>query len=143
MYGGIDKDFEKIPFFGETKKYIYSLWRTFKKEGLIKTPYFKRPMYKDYLQDTNPNKLFNYLLQASETENNLYVINEVNYLLGQYNSELILYTYDSLLFDYDMKDGKELLLKLKHLMSQNGKYPVKINAGINYHVMQNMTAKVV
>ena len=143
LYGGIDKDFEKIPFFGETKKYIYSLWRTFKKEGLIKTPYFKRPMYKDYLQDTNPNKLFNYLLQASETENNLYVINEVNYLLGQYNSELILYTYDSLLFDYDIKDGKELLLKLKHLMSQNGKYPVKINAGINYHAMQNMTAKVV
>ena len=143
LYGGIDKDFEKIPFFGETKKYIYSLWRTFKKEGLIKTPYFKRPMYKNYLQDTNPNKLFNYLLQASETENNLYVINEVNYLLGQYNSELILYTYDSLLFDYDMKDGKELLLKLKHVMSQNGKYPVKINAGVNYHTMQNMTSKVI
>ena len=142
LYGGIDKDFEKIPFFGETKKYIYSLWRSFKKDGLIKTPYFKRPMYKNYLQDTNPNKLFNYLLQASETENNLYVINEVNSLLGQYNSELILYTYDSLLFDYDMKDGKELLLKLKHVMSQNEKYPVKINAGINYHAMQNMTAKV-
>jgi len=143
LYGGIDKDFEKIPFFGETKKYIYSLWRTFKKDGYITTPYFKRPMYKNYLQDTNPNKLFNYLLQASETENNLYMINEVNSLLGQYNSELILYTYDSLLFDYDIKDGKELLLKLKHVMSQTDKYPVKINAGINYHAMQNMTSKVI
>ena len=61
----------------------------------------------------NPNKLFNYLLQASETENNLYVLNEINSLLGQYSSDLILYTYDSLLIDFDVKDGRELIMKLQ------------------------------
>ena len=76
----------------------------------------------------NPNKLFNYLLQASETENNLHVINEVNGILHEYNTELVLYTYDSLLFDFDMKDSKDLILKLKTIMSQSNKYPVKIKA---------------
>jgi len=143
LYGGIDKDFEKIPFFGKTKKYIYKLWNEFKKQGYIKTPYFKRPMYKKYLHETNPNKLFNYLLQASETENNLYVINEINSLLGQYNSDLILYTYDSLLIDFNIGDGRELIMKLQEVMSQNNKYPVKIKAGINYHTMNDMTSKLV
>ena len=36
LYGGIDKDFEKIPFFCKTKKYIYKLWNEFKKQGYIK-----------------------------------------------------------------------------------------------------------
>jgi len=89
----------------------------------------------------NPNKLFNYLLQASETEYNLHVINNVNDLLRDYNTDIILYTYDSLLFDYDLKDGKELLLKLREVMSQAGKFPVKTKAGVNYHVMTDMTSR--
>jgi hypothetical protein len=141
LYGGIDKDFEKVPFFGKTKKYIYKLWDKFKKNGYVETPFMKRPLYKNCLHDMNPNKLFNYLLQASETENNLFMINEINHLLGQYNSELILYTYDSLLFDYDINDGKELIIKLQALMSQSNKYPVKIKAGVNYHAMTDMTSR--
>tara|TARA_R100001443_G_scaffold109514_1_gene120857 strand:+ start:1306 stop:2655 length:1350 start_codon:yes stop_codon:yes gene_type:complete len=143
LYGGIDKDFEKIPFFGKTKKYIYKLWSSFKKQGYIKTPYFQRPMYKKYLHETNPNKLFNYLLQATETEHNIHIINSLNGTLSKYNSKLILYTYDSLLFDFDLQDGKELIVKIKEDMSDNGKYPVKIQAGINYHSMNDMTSKLV
>ena len=90
----------------------------------------------------NRNKLFNYLLQASETENNLHVINEVNGVLHKYNTELILYTYDSLLFDFDIRDGKDLIIKLRETMSKSNKYPVKIKAGVNYHKMQDMTSKV-
>ena len=100
-------------------------------------------MHKDYLHDTNPNKLFNYLLQATETEHNMHVINIVNGTLSKYNSKLILYTYDSLLFDFDLRDGKELILKIEEEMSEKGKYPVKIKAGINYHSMNDMTSKLV
>ena len=142
LYGGIDKDFEKVPFFGKVKQYINKLWKTYKKQGFIETPYFKRPLYAKYLHDMNPNKLFNYLLQASETENNLHVINEVNGVLHEYNTELILYTYDSLLFDFDMRDGKDLIVKLRETMSKSNKYPVKIKAGVNYHKMQDMTSRV-
>jgi len=143
LYGGIDKDFEKIPFFGKTKKYIYKLWSEFKRDGYIKTPYFNRPMHKEYLHETNPNKLFNYLLQATETEHNIHVINTLNGTLSKYNTKLILYTYDSLLFDFDMRDGKDLILKIKDEMSEKGKFPVKIQAGINYHSMNDMTGKLV
>lgn len=143
LYGGIDSDFAKVPFFGKTKKFINFLWDIFNKNGYVHTPFFKRPLYKKHLQEMNPNKLFNYVLQATETENNINVLNSVNELLQEYNTELILYTYDSLLFDYDLKDGKELLIKLKNVMSQAGKYPVKTKAGVNYHTMSDMTSKIV
>ena len=141
LYGGIDKDFEKVPFFGKTKSFINNLWSNFKENGFVVTPRMKRPLYKNCLHDMNPNKLFNYLLQASETEYNLRVLNDVNDLLSEYNTNIILYTYDSLLFDYDMKDGKELLIKLKDVMSQSGRFPVKTKAGVNYHAMTDMTSR--
>ena len=63
----------------------------------------------------NANKLFNYFLQSMETEYSLSAINEVNEFIQNYNSKVILYTYDSLLFDYDMRDGRDFILKLKDL----------------------------
>ena len=142
LYGGIDDDFATIPFFKKTRSYIRSLWSNFKENGFVVTPLMKRPLYKNCLHDMNPNKLFNYLLQASETEYNLHVINNVNDLLCDYNTDIILYTYDSLLFDYNIADGKELLLKLREVMSQSGKFPVKTKAGVNYHVMKDMTSRI-
>ena len=90
----------------------------------------------------NANKLFNYFLQSMETEYSLSVINEVNEFIQNYNSKVILYTYDSLLFDYDMTDGRDFILKLKDLMSSNGKMPVKLKAGSNLHDLQDMTNKI-
>ena len=142
LYGGIDKDFEKVPFFGQTKKFINKLWNDFKNKGYVVTPKMKRPLYKEYLHDMNPNKLFNYVLQASETEYNLSMLNDVNDLLCEYNTNIILYTYDSVLFDYDVKDGRELILKLRNVISQAGRFPVKTKAGINYHAMTDMTSRI-
>ena len=83
----------------------------------------------------NPSKLFNYLLQATETENNLYMINEVNHLLNEYSSELILYTYDSFLFDFDKSEAKVLYKEIKNIFkSKNLK--TKISYGANYKFSQ-------
>jgi hypothetical protein len=142
LYGGIDKDFEKVPFFGKTKTYINKLWSIFKSKGSVVTPLMKRPLYAKHLHDMNPNKLFNYVLQASETEYNLSILNDINDLLCEYNTNIILYTYDSVLFDYDIKDGKELLLKLRNVMSRAGRFPVKTKAGVNYHAMTDMTSRI-
>jgi len=141
LYGGIDKEFEKIPFFGKTKQYIANVWKQFKRDGYIVTPKFKRPIAASSIADANAGKVFNYLLQATETEHNMHVINNVHELLRDYNSRLILYTYDSLLFDFDLDDGKELIFKIKETISAGG-YPVKIKAGVNYHGMTDMTNKV-
>ena len=142
LYGGIDDDFAKIPFFKKTRSFIRSLWSNFKENGVVVTPLMKRPLYKNCLHDMNPNKLFNYLLQASETEYNLHMINDVNDLLCEYNTNIILYTYDSLLFDYNIADGKELLIKLREVMSQSGRFPVKTKAGVNYHAMMDMSSRI-
>ena len=100
-------------------------------------------MHKDNLFEMNPNKLFNYQLQASETEHNMLVLNELNEYMSERDSKLILYTYDSFLFDFNLDEGKDKILELKNIISENGKYPVKIKAGINYGVMKDMTSKVV
>ena len=141
LYGGIDKDFAKIPFFGEVKNYVSSLWKAYKRYGFIKTEQFKRPMHSEHLHEMNPNKLFNYQLQAGETEHNLHIINDVNEMIQSYKSKLILYTYDSLLFDYNLDDGKQFLIDIKNTISGNGKFPVKIKAGINYQGMKDVTSR--
>ena len=93
------------------------------------------------MPEMNANKLFNYLLQATETEHNIQVLKELQSIKG-YESQLVLYTYDSVLFDFNMNDGKKFLLEMQSTMSSNGKFPVKIKAGVNYHVMQDMTNRV-
>jgi hypothetical protein len=43
----------------------------------------------------------------------------------------VLYTYDSILFDFSKEDGKELLTDLEEILSENGKYPVKFKFSKN------------
>jgi len=143
LYGGIDKDFATIPFFGKVKNYVSSLWQEYKKYGFVKTEYFKRPMRKNNLNDMNPNKLFNYQLQAAETEHNMLVLNELNDCMIDMSSKLILYTYDSFLIDYNLQDGKKAIKLIKDVISEQNKYPVKLKAGINYSAMKDMTSKAV
>jgi hypothetical protein len=99
-------------------------------------------MFQRNLADMNANKLFNYLLQASETEYNIKRVLDLNKLLLSYQTKLVLYTYDSFLFDYDMQDGRQMLIDIRDSMSLSGKFPVKIKAGTNYHEMHDMTYKV-
>ena len=142
LYGGVDKDFAKIPFFGKVKDFTYKLWQEYQSKGYMETAILNRKLFRNAMSDMNPSKLFNYYLQSMETEYNMAVMNEVNALLGPYDTKLILYTYDSLLFDFNIKDGKDLIIKLKNTMTNN-KFPVKIKAGKTMHDMQNMTEKVV
>ena len=138
LYGGIDDDFAQIPFFGKVRDYIQRTWSRFKRDGIIYTPLLNRPMYKSNLPDMNPNKLFNYILQATETEHNMHVIRHVLDYLQDYKSMLMLYTYDSLLFDFDLNDGGHVIDSLIDIISDKGKYPVKIKAGIDYNTMKLM-----
>ena len=141
LYGGVDKDFAKITFFGKVKDFTYTLWKKFQSKGYMETAILKRKLFRNAMSDMNPSKLFNYYLQSMETEYNMAMINKVNALLGPYDTKLILYTYDSLLFDFAIKDGKQLILDIKKLMT-NGKFPVKLKAGKSMQDLQNMTEKI-
>jgi len=128
LYGGIPKEFENIEFFKLTKQFIFSLWDTYNRSGFIKTPLYKRKLKKKNLGDLIPQKLFNYYIQAYETEANFDMIEMINDRLDGLNTKLILNTYDSFTLDFDLKDGKDLIFDIKEKL----KYPTKIKWGTDY-----------
>ena len=86
----------------------------------------------------NKQKLFNYYIQAYETEQNIIIMNDIFKVLEGYNSKLVLYTYDSFLFDFNMKDGTNFMKDIKKAM----KYPIKAQFGANYDDMKDVSDKI-
>ena len=132
LYGGVQPEYEHIPFFTQTSKFIDNLWKTFRQDGYIKTTIFGKELNRNFFTDLNKNKLFNYLLQNMETERNMLVIQDLQKYLTNRKTKIVLYTYDSLLFDYNTTEGKEVILKIKQIMEQGG-YPVTLSIGADYH----------
>ena len=142
LYGGIPKEIaENIPFFGEVDKYIKSKWSEYKKNFSVLSDIYNKRIHSDNLSDMNPNKLFNYLIQLAETESNMNVISDIKELLQDKKSKLVLYLYDSFLFDFNKEDGKDLIINIKKIIERQGKYPTKIKVGQNYHKMSDVTEK--
>ena len=42
-----------------------------------------------------------------------------------------------------MEDGLNYLKKVKEIIEQNGKFPVKVSWGVDYHEMKDITEKFV
>ena len=141
LYGGISDDVSDNPFFSKVNDYIKLLWNDYKTNNFVQSYIYNRKIYRKNLHDMNPNKLFNYMIQLMETENNIKILNKLQPKLQQYNSKLVLYNYDAFLFDFDTKDGLEFLKMVKETIESDGKYPVKISRGVNYHEMDDITEK--
>ncbi len=139
LYGGITDEVSDNPFFSKVNDYIKLLWQDYKTNNFVQSYIYNRKIYRKNLHDMNPNKLFNYMIQLMETENNIKILNELHPKLQQYNSKLVLYNYDSFLFDFDTKDGLEFLSEVRQTIESDSKYPVKISRGVNYHDMQDIT----
>mgnify|MGYP000918984348 CR=1 FL=1 len=90
------------------------------------------------LNRKNRNKLFNYLIQAYETESNIKTIIEIKQYLLQKKTKLVLYGYDSFLFDFSKDDGVSTLTELKNILERNG-HMVKSKAGSNYGEMNDIS----
>lgn len=127
LYGGITDDVRHIPFFAETDKYIQRMYIEAKQVGYITTGK-GRKIYLDTIENHNAQKVFNYLLQATETELNIEVIKKLQE--AGINS-MCLYVYDSFLFEYPKTDGTETAIKIKTILESNG-FPVKASWGTNY-----------
>jgi DNA polymerase I-like protein with 3'-5' exonuclease and polymerase domains len=138
LYGGIDSEFLSIPFFRQVNEFIYALWSAWKRQGHIETPILKRPITRDMVANMTANKLFNYYLQALETEVSVRKLQQVQEVLKDHQSCMILYTYDSVLFDVDYAEAQELLPKIKETL-QHGNLPVKCKLGYNYNKMKTIS----
>jgi predicted nucleic-acid-binding Zn-ribbon protein len=151
LYGGIRKEHEKISaFFPKTLDYINKKWNEINTHNCIFTDIYRRKLLYDNYDDLNRNKLFNYLIQAYETETNIKKILLIHdYLLGK-KTKLVLYGYDSFLFDFSTIDGVETLKQIKMILEDKYDLPInrvdykpyyltKSKMGLNYGEMKDIT----
>jgi len=131
LYGGIWKEYRDIPFFQKTQAYIDDLWDSFNYGGYIECPVSKHRFIKREIEDMNPQKLLNYVLQNLETANNVNILYDIFKVLRGKNTKLVLYVYDSFLFDFD-KNEKEVILKILGIFNKY-KLQTKIKKGTNYN----------
>ena len=144
LYGHIPIEVIQMnPFFCKVHDYINTIWDDYKSKEFIVSDIYSKKIYRKNLTDMNANKLFNYTIQLMETENNMKALSNLISKIKDYKSKLVLYSYDSFLFDFNMEDGLEYLKKVKKILEQDGKYPVKVSWGLNYHEMKDITEKFV
>jgi len=144
LYGYIPHEVSQInPFFCKVEEYIKELWDSYNSNDFILSDIYSKRIYRKNLTDMNANKVFNYTIQLMETENNMKVLSELIPKIKDYKSKLILYSYDSFLLDFNMEDGLDYIMKVKEILEQRGKYPVKVSWGLNYHEMKDITEKFV
>jgi hypothetical protein len=131
LYGGLDEFAKTIPFFQKVDEYIQSVYQKFVISGRLTTPLYKREIPFQRIEGATEQKVFNYLLQALETEINYQKIDEVLKWCDGRRSKMILYTYDAFLIDVHPQDRDNLLGELTTTLERGG-FPVKTYEGTNY-----------
>ena len=122
LYGGVRKDFQDKPFFKQVNDYTNRLWSD---NGVIGTQFGKR-FTKEMIENPTPQKLLNYIVQNTETIFNVVQFSAVMNLLKDKKTKIILYTYDSILLDYD---SSEILL---NCITSLLKFNYSTKSGQNY-----------
>ena len=129
LYGGIDDDFRQIPYLNAVADWIDELWIETQRNGFLQTPHREIPL--SWIEQPNPQKVFNYLLQAVETEMNVDKMRTIlDYIEGS-GITLDLYTYDSFLFDVPTDVDKNMIMDLKNIIEEGG-FPIKASWGLDY-----------
>ena len=132
LYGGLDDMAKKIPFFKKVDEYIQSLYQTFVISGKLTTPIYKREIPFQRIESPTEQKVFNYLLQALETEVNYGKMREILKFLSGMRSKMVLYTYDAFLIDTHPAERNDVLSKVKEIL-ERGNLPVRAYEGSNYN----------
>ena len=108
IYGKIPEKYAFLDVFEKIDGFIKSLWTEYETNGRVLAPISDKPFTKA-LKDMNPQKLMNYIMQSLETSRNILILKDVLRYLKDKKTKLVLYTYDSLLFDFSKEDGKKTL----------------------------------
>lgn len=125
IYGSISPEYWGVEPFKSIRNLQNQTWKGYA-QGTLKTFLYKMEIPKGI----EKHKLFNYMLQNLETEFNAEIIKRLNNITKNTQTKLILYTYDSFLFDYCFEDGK---LLLQTIMETFKNIPCKLKYGTNYH----------
>ena len=127
LYGGVFKEYKELEFFKRVEKYIDDISR--KEEVVCKSGYvFKTDMKKQ--------KLFNYILQNTETYYNVLILEKIIKLLKHSKTRIVHYTYDSFLLDVN-KSEKDLIKSILDVFKEYN-FNVKVEAGSNYNALEKV-----
>jgi hypothetical protein len=102
----------------------------FNNSGQVIVPISGYCFKKDKLENMNPQKLLNYLIQNLETSFNINIMWDIFKVLKGKKTKLILYVYDSFLFDW-VDSEKEVLQDILEIFNKYG-LKIKVKQGSNY-----------
>ena len=131
LYGGVFDNYKGLEFFQKIEKYVLSLWSKFESDGFVECEVSGYRYEKEKLQNMNPQKFFNYILQNLETSMNVRILWDMFCILRNCKTKLVLYTYDSFLFDLD--DSEENILEEIKNVFKKYKLNIKEIEGYDYN----------
>ena len=130
LYGGVFEQYKDLEFFSRVQVYIDDIWDKWLDREYVECSISGYKFEKEKLNDMKPQKLLNYILQNLETATNVCILWDIFKILRDKNTKLVLYTYDSFLFDLDKTEKstfKEILNTFKERKLQT-----KISYGDTY-----------
>jgi len=122
MYGQTD-DTGGVEFFQKIKEYSSKLWDEYRQNGFVLSGTGRKVT----LFEPSKNKVFNYMMQLTETEEAIQRVEKV----CQFLNRVVLYTYDAILLDVP-NDELYLMEKVAEILSEGG-FPVRQYRGHNYN----------
>lgn len=131
LYGHIFDQYKDFEFFKLTQNLIKKYWEVFENTGKLIIPETGKVFLKKELGAMNPQKLFNYVIQHTETYNNVAILKEIFYILNNRASKVVLYTYDAVLIDASKQD-KEIIRQILNIFEQK-QLKIKISYGADYN----------
>lgn len=137
LYGGVPEELLDIDFFKRVNEFHRKLNVQAAIHGYMHTHVFNRRIYLSNIGDAS-FKLFNYFFQSFETERTLPIIGKIIRHLSDKQSKIVFYNYDSIVLDFCKDDGYALIKEICSMMNTNGRYPVKIEVGDDYHSLVSL-----
>jgi len=115
---GIPEELLQLEFFRGVKDLTEKIWNLYQKHGVIQTAKHGRQITGSEIENFNPAKALSYILQSTGTE---IVMEKANKFMNhinenEYNTKLILYLYDSLLFDLHPDDPDKIIEEFEDIM---------------------------
>ena len=130
LYGGVFKEYEHLEFFQQVKQFVTINWEVFNNSGKVIIPISGYCFEKDKLENMNPQKLFNYMLQNIETAINTKILMDIHKLLRGKKTKIVLYTYDSFLFELG-EDEEDIEIEINEIFKKY-KLTTKTKKGYDY-----------
>lgn len=130
FYGRIFAKYKDLRYFKLLLQKQDELKNLYDQKGYLEETIGGYRFDKKKLKDISKEKLFNYFLQATESAINVKILYEIQKILENRHTQIVLTVYDSFLFD--VKSGEEDLLKQISNIFKNKKFKTAIKSGYDY-----------